>query len=251
MYKALYLTSSPTGNYREGPPTDFIGLNPANDFVKELKKDIRVNSRCLYVTATPDDIEASEEAARFFTKAFRDTGFMIMDFESCDNSNVNLKLDHIHEYQLIIFGGGHVPTQNRFLIESGIPEKLKDFFGVIIGISAGSMNSAELVYIQPEEAGESINPNFIRYSEGLGLTDINLIPHYQAVKNDILDGKRLYEDITYQDSIGHEFYCLCDSSYLLQRKGIKEIRGEAYLIKDGSITKINEKEEVYSFKVSI
>lgn len=248
MYKALYLTSSPTGNYRESAPTDYKGLNPANDFVKELKKDFRVNSRCLYVTATPDDREGNKEAARFFTQAFRDTGFLLQDFEICDRTNYREKLERIHEYQFILFGGGHVPTQNRFLQEIGIIERLHDFHGVVMGISAGSMNAAYRVYIQPEEAGESLDPYFVKDDRGLELTDVNIIPHYQKVKNDYLDGRRLFEDITYGDSYGRELYCLCDSSYLLQRKGVKEIHGECYLIKDGQCKQISKRGEVFYFQ---
>ena len=77
------------------------------------------------------------------------------------------------------------------------------------------MNSADIVYCQPEEDGEAINPEFQRWISGLNLTKINIIPHYQMVKDKYLDGMRLYEDITYKDSIGHPFIVLVDGSYLL------------------------------------
>lgn len=40
---------------------------------------------------------------------------------------------------------------------------LKDYQGVILGISAGSMNSADVVYAQPEEEGEGIDPEYEKY----------------------------------------------------------------------------------------
>ena len=77
-----------------------------------------------------------------------------------------------------------------------------------MGISAGSMNLADMAYIQPEEEGEGVDPDFVRFAPGLGLTDVNVLPHYQKCKDDILDGLRLFEDITYPDSRGNTFFAL-------------------------------------------
>lgn len=39
----------------------------------------------------------------------------------------------------------------NFFKEIRLREKIKDFDGIIIAISAGSMNSADIVYCQPEK----------------------------------------------------------------------------------------------------
>ena len=80
--------------------------------------------------------------------------------------------------------------------------------GIVMGISAGNMNCAEL--------------------------------HYQAVKEDLVDGLRLMEDITYPDSYGHSFLAIPDGTYVLQTEDRKEVRGEAYLIEEGQIRRICE-----------
>ena len=46
----------------------------------------------------------------------------------------------------------------------------------------------------------------------------------------------LFEDITYPDSMGREFFALVDGSYVLIHDGEEELCGEAYLIKDGTVT---------------
>ena len=74
------------------------------------------------------------------------------------------------------------------------------------GISAGSMNMAQTVYAQPEEPGEGIDPDYVRFFPGLDLTEVNVLPHYQKVKNDTVDGLRLFEDITLPD----HSYCQFD-----------------------------------------
>ena len=107
-----------------------------------------------------------------------------------------------------------------------------------MGISAGTMNCARMVYAQPELPGEAADPAYERFIPGLGLTDYNILPHYNAVKNDIIDGMRLIEDIAFGDSFGHTFYAIPDGSYLLQTEDFAEIRGEAYMIRDGRIKQI-------------
>ena len=116
--------------------------------------------------------------------------------------------------------------------------------GIVMGISAGSMNCADIVYAQPEMPGEAVDPSYQKFIQGLGLTDVNVLPHYQAVKNDWVDGLRLMEDITYPDSIGRAFYAIVDGSFVLQTEDRKEVRGEAYRIADGKIRKVCEYGEV-------
>ena len=65
--------------------------------------------------------------------------------------------------------------------------------GVLIGISAGTMNSARIVYSHPEREGEAASKDFVRFFDGLGLTEIEVIPHYQLIKGTTLDGMRLFD----------------------------------------------------------
>ena len=145
----------------------------------------------------------------------------------------------IDNSDLLILTGGHVPTQNKFFREIGLKDMLKGYDGIIIGISAGSMNCAEIVYAQPEEAGEAVDPAYEKFIPGLGLTNIMLVPHYQMTKDYLVDGLRLYEDITYGDSHGRRFYVLVDGSYLYIHDGVQELRGEAYVVADGVMTQVS------------
>ena len=106
------------------------------------------------------------------------------------------------------------------------------------GLSVKCMNCADVVYAQPEMPGEALDPSYQKFIRGLGLTDVNVLPHYQAVKDDRVDGLRLMEEITYPDSAGRTFYAIVDGSYVLQTKDRKEIHGEAYRIANGAIRKI-------------
>ena len=236
----LYLTSSPTGTYRSIEPEDFKGFNPANDMTEHLREDWREGSKCLIIAADPNSRMGNNVMRIYFEKVLGETGLSISGLDLCDGRNAEELVKRLHEYDMIILGGGHVPTQNTFFWKIGLPGKIREFDGIVMGISAGSMNCAGTVYAQPELPGESISRAYPRYLKGLSLTQCNVLPHYQAVKDDILDGKRLMEDITYPDSVGRRFYAIPDGSYILQREGEPVIHGEAYLIAEGEIRQISK-----------
>lgn len=117
----------------------------------------------------------------------------------------------------------------------GLKERLTDFNGLLIAWSAGSMNCASNVYASPEFEGEAVDMSYIRWISGLGLTETNIFPHYQLLKDDYLDGLRIMEDITYVDSYTHEILAMNDGSYITIENGTEIVHGEAYLIKDGNL----------------
>jgi dipeptidase E len=45
--------------------------------------------------------------------------------------------------------------------------------------------------------------------------------------------------------MGHTFYAIVDGTYLLQTPEGAEIRGEAYRISDGTMTRISSEGDVY------
>ena len=147
-------------------------------------------------------------------------------FDLCDDNNFSQNLE---EYDVIILGGGHVPIQNKFFEKIKLVNKIKHFEGIIIGVSAGSMNSAEIVYAQPEEDGEAIDPNYKRFLKGLNLTKFQIIPHYYSIKDGVLDGFRIIEDISYED-------------YIYQTREEAYLYGEGFKIENKEMTKICENE---------
>jgi peptidase E len=139
-----------------------------------------------------------------------------------------------------LLAGGHVPTQNQFFNRIHLKELTKRYEGIIIGISAGTMNCADVVYAQPELDGEAIDPEYQRYLDGLHLTKINILPHFQDVKDLSVDGLRVLEDISLPDSKIRPFYALVDGAYIFVDDNRSTLFGEAYWIKDGTITKVCE-----------
>lgn len=219
-------------------------LNPANGFVEELEKVMPNPCKCLFVCSDPEDPERTDRFAEDICVAFEQAGFVFESFDVLDRRNEDDATQLVWAADVVILAGGHVPTQNRFFQQIGLREILADYPGIVIGISAGTMNSANVVYAQPELEGEAISPEYQRFLPGLGLTQTMVLPHYQIVRDSYVDGLHLYEDVTCPDSMGRQFYALVDGSYLYGHDGIEELRGEAYLIEDGQLRQISEEGDV-------
>lgn len=233
-----FLTSSPTGPLDGSREVN--GLDEKNRFVENLQKYWKEDAKCLMIAASPEEYARNEEMTAFFCGAVKKAGLTLSAFDLWDARTEDVSETALCSYDVIFLGGGHVPTQNRFFKQISLKEKIQKFPGIVIGISAGTMNSAKLVYAQPELTGESVDPAYIRFLPGLGLTETMILPHYQMVKDNELDEKRLFEDITYGDSYGKKFLVLPDGSYLLIADGKETVWGEAYKIADGEISKICE-----------
>ena len=232
-----FLTSSPCV---VGSPA----LNPVNGFVDELRKALPGQCSALFICSDPDQPSLTYGFAEDMQGSFAEIGVTLTDVTVLERENQNRCGELIANAGLIFLVGGHVPTQNAFFQDIALRECLQNWDGVVIGVSAGSMNAADVVYAQPEEPGEAIDPDYQRWLPGLGLTKLMTIPHYNQDKDWTLDGMRLYEDITYADSMGHKFYILVDGSYILGRDGREELRGEAYLLENGVLTQISGENDI-------
>lgn len=237
----LFLTSSPF-LYEHSPAT----LNPDNEFVERLRLTLPRRPKTLFVASDPQTHERLLDFIHDAKDAFGRAGLPLGRCTPLDARNARWAYRLVAESEFIVLCGGHVPTQNEFFRQIHLSRLIKKFEGVVMGISAGTMNSAVTVYAQPEEEGES-SPDFPRFLKGLGLADINILPHYQQVRDYELDGQRLYEDITYADSMGHEFFVFPDGTYYFQDDEESVILGEAWRLADGQMEKLTEKGERFDF----
>ena len=230
----LFLTSSP---FVDG--ADRAVLSNDNGFIDRIREALPPFPRCLFVSSSPDRHDLNCRFGADVFSAFADAGIPFSGYQILDDETAEFAEELVSESDFLVLAGGHVPTENAFFQEIGLREILEEFPGVVMGISAGSMNCADEVYVQPEEEGES-SPDFPRFAPGLGLTDVNVLPHYQKVKDNILDGLRLFEDITYADSIDHCFFALPDGSYFYQDEECLLLFGKGYRLQNGVLEQLTE-----------
>ena len=212
-----------------------------------MKAELPERPFILLVSAAPDDVAFTDSVLKGMSDCISKSGIISRRTVMLDRRNASEVRDLVKKTDWIILCGGHVPTQNRFINEIGLKGLLDGYEGVVMGCSAGSMNCADMVYSHPELPGEAVDPGYRRWLRGLGLTDINLIPHYHQVRNVILDGKRLFEDVVFPDSHRHRFYTFPDGGYVMVKDGRSTLFGEAWEITGGGMRKVSEENKTYSF----
>lgn len=230
-------------------------LDTSNQFGENLRKYWPKNAHFLVYTSDPLDNAMTDHVTMEMQDAFSLAGFEIEQIQSfdqrnieayakkhavsCEKASVEALREALRWADVIFLAGGHAPTENAFMQQCRLRELLQDrevFDGIVIGLSAGSMNAAEEVYLIPELEGESIDPNFKRFARGLGLSNIQLLPHYQYEKNVVLDGKKLIEEIMQKDSLGRRIYMIPDGAYFLIEGKRTTFFGEGKILENGKTT---------------
>ena len=211
-------------------------LSEEGNFASKFKSAIKEHGSVMIIAGDPYNDGLNDEMSDTFYKCFKRLGLNFSNCRLVDHRQPYVTKEEIAQCSLIMLAGGHVPTQNRFFHEIHLKELLQDYQGVILGVSAGSMNASTHVYSQPECPGEALDPHYPRWMEGLGLCDINILPHYNDFKGGSLDGMKIYEEIVARDSIGHCFYILKDGSYVHVKNNTYTLYSEIYQMENGNMT---------------
>ena len=207
-------------------------LPETNGLLKCIKDVWKKDSKVMIISGSPEYFDKNDSVLFCLKGAFSLSELGTSEVLMCDERNKEI-IERLPEIDVLILAGGHVPTQNSFMKTIGLKERLQSWDSLLIAWSAGSMNCAEMVYAGPELPGEAIDPNYQRWISGLGITKTNIFPHFEALKDEMLDGMRLIEDITYSDSMGHEIIALNNGSFIVVDNGTEVLYGEAYSIKNG------------------
>ena len=131
---------------------DYSKMELHNEFhwIEDLLKHISFPCHALMVASSPDDIEKTRHYAQEIVDVMNKHNLCLSEFDVLDRTCTKSTKELIEKADIIIAMGGHVPTQNAFFQEIDLKKYLQNFNGIWIGSSAGSMNSATLVYAQPE-----------------------------------------------------------------------------------------------------
>ena len=236
----LILTGSPTRYGEDRFTSD-------NGFLATVKAELPPKPRVLMISAAPDDRAFTDSVLEGMTLCVRNSGIEPSKITMLDRRNCKRAASLIKRADWIVMCGGHVPTQNRFIHEIGLKELLRGFDGLIMGCSAGSMNCADIVYSHPELHGEAASRGYSHWLRGLGLTRLQIAPHYDQVRNYLVDGRRLFEDIIFPDSYHHSFYTFPDGGYIVVKDGRETLYGTAWEISNGRMRQICKENQVYTF----
>ena len=156
--------------------------------------------------------------------AFSDlTKFNLIDGRTSKEDGLQL----LKKADIIYLQGGDPFVQLKYIKDNGYDDFLKDYDGILLGLSAGTMNLGKIAfYSKDEDYHETI------FYDALGITDLTIDPHF-----DIDDKKREKEAI--EGSKKHKIIGLPDySAIVIDEKGnIKNI-GINYVYENGKLKSI-------------
>lgn len=237
----LYLTSSIGGNLvTEDGIRISCPLDESHGLVEALSKDWKTAMKGLMIASDPRNLKMNQSMNRIFQEAFASSNLELACLEILMEETVDHAREYIRNSDVIILCGGHVPTQNTFFSQIRLGELLENYQGILIGISAGTMNCGDVVYAQPELEGEATDPEYQRFLKGLGLTNCSILPHFQYIRELSVDGLRTVEDMMIPDSYVHPILGLEDGSYLIQDGKDLRLYGDAWICEQGVLQKIQE-----------
>ena len=109
----IFITSSP---YLDG--ADRAVLNPENHFLENLRQALPPFPRALFVASDPEQHELTCSFGMDTSVAFSQAGIVFSAYAVLDGTNADRAAELIQNSDLLVFAGGHVPTQNQFFRKS-------------------------------------------------------------------------------------------------------------------------------------
>lgn len=227
-----------------GKPTR---IDNTSHFVDELKKELKNLKKMVYICSNPSNYEKTDMYSSILTDSFKIEGFDVKNITIIDNRfNGDLRLE-IMSADVVFLMGGHCPTQLAYFKKINLSEILKEYNGVIIGQSAGSVDMAKLAYVQPENEEEFRDKNFKKQRQGLGLIDFNIMPHMNRAMVDEIDGTTTF-DMCVQDSKTIPHYGIYDGGFIKVKNYQIIAFGKTLLFKNKKCYKLCDDFETYTLK---
>ncbi len=203
-----------------------------NKFLKNMKESINDNNKFVIIASNPNNYELNDNYLKLDMEVLALSGLNFKENIVLDNRNKNDIANVLKNSSLIFLSGGDTLQQNVFFNEINLKEYIKKTDACIVGISAGSINSAKIVFNSPEEKKDLTNSTLL---EGLDLTTINVEPHFDCDKL----GEIQMEAIL-KESNNRVIYGLPDKSYIFNNK----IYGKCYRVYKENIELISNDDEI-------
>lgn len=203
-----------------------------NKFLKNMKESINDNNKFVIIASNPNNYELNDNYLKLDMEVLALSGLNFKENIVLDNRNKNDIANVLKNSSLIFLSGGDTLQQNVFFNEINLKEYIKKTDACIVGISAGSINSAKIVFNSPEEKKDLTNSALL---EGLDLTTINVEPHFDCDKL----GEIQMEAIL-KESNNRVIYGLPDKSYIFNNK----IYGKCYRVYKENIELISNDDEI-------
>lgn len=213
-------------------------MSNENGIVNQLKTALKETKKAVFIAS---DINNTPDVVQSYAKIFFDSMKLVeITFDEhyiLDGTKIDKAEEYIENANLIFLCGGNTYNQNQFLKKLNLKKLLSNYNGIVMGQSAGAINMAKNCFNSPEEL-ERIEPMFF---EGLGLTDINIEPHFIYETTNFDENEKHQREIVIKESYNRKIYGQCNGSHIfIDDNDIATIYGKTYIIANGNIEKICE-----------
>lgn len=228
----LFLASNIGGIKKENGKKVPVSFFENNNFLKNMKESINDYDKFVIIASDADNYEQNDYYLKLDMDVLAMSGINFKENVVLDNRNKDDIVNVLKNSSLIFLSGGDTLKQNIFFNEINLKEYIKNIDACIVGISAGAINSAKIVFNSPEEEKDLTNPSIL---EGLGLTTINVEPHFDCDKI-----SKIQMDAILKESNNRVIYGLPDKSYIFNNK----VYGKCYRVYKENIELISNDDEV-------
>lgn len=232
----LFLTSNIGGIKKENDKKISVKLFEENNFLENLKNNINNYNKFILIASDPDNYKQNDEYLKLDIESLELSGLKFKENIILDNRNKENIDNILNGSSLILLSGGNTYKQNKFFNNINLKKYIKTTDACIVGISAGSINSSNVVFNSPENEEDLNNPSILK---GLDLTNINIEPHFEYNSFN-----KIQIDSIIKESENRIIYGLPDKSYIFNNK----IYGKCYRIYKGNIELISNDNEIVDIK---
>ncbi len=202
-------------------------LNNTNKFADNLKKAVKGHNLMVFVASSPF-YEGTRTYAELTRSSLSLAGICFSKMVILDGSNMEKCKELMERADLVFLAGGDTYVQMKMFENMNLRKHIIRCKGVIVGQSAGALNLAKNVYCSPTP--DETAPK--KYWTGLGMTDVNIDPHFNP------ENKEFIEKVLLPDSKTKPFIAITDGSYILDDGEKQTIYGEAYSFSKGEMKQI-------------
>ena len=242
----LFLASNIGGVKKENGKKYPVRFFEKNSFLNNLKKNLTNTKKFVLVASDPDNYDKNDLFLKMDIEALKLSDLCFDEYLVLDQRNTWDIENVLKDASLIFLSGGNTLLQNKFFNSINLKKYINDN-SVVIGISAGSINSAKDAYNSPESE-EDLNNS--PYLHGLELTNINIEPHF-SLSNLNDDSKKIQTKAILSESNKRILYGLTDGAYSIKTSSKCMLYGESYKIQNGIIKKICNDDEVINIDYNV
>ena len=199
-----------------------------DEIARRLEKELPVRYRIVFITACPEDYRQNDEDSAGMHGMFVEYGIGFEHFCVVDNRTDPADAQEWAREAdcFFLMGGGVCVEQLQLIREKGIYDIVRDGPGMVLGVSAGSMNMGKTTV----DIWESLVPY-----EGLGFADITMIGHFSYNDTERL---RLMKEVSMERPV----CAMEDESAIFITDGMVDIIGIIHRIDKGEIGQFTEED---------